>query len=149
MSLKIEDIEICLAETSLEPPQRNEVINVLVKTEEQKKEERSLKKAQKKKKELLIISSGPLLGSVWQVPEGLDPLILVDNVRSAAIDFNLSCKKKANQVTNFEEALTIKPKFFKNYNIKLVSKKEFVRIVEAPAEFIKEQTLEEFTNEAD
>lgn len=100
---------------------RKEALRVADMLAKEKEEEKLANKLPKKPKgEYVIVLKSPgeipdnTVAAVFMIPNGEDPSLLLDSIRSATVTSNESQKKAKNKLSSFTDILfNLKPKFFK------------------------------------
>jgi len=115
--------------------------NILETLKRLKSKEDKEPKVKKPKGEYLVVLKSPgeipdnTVASVFLVPQETDPATLLDSVRAAAVDFNISRKKgKMPFVKFFDILFSLKPKFQKARQFKIITREPLAVIVLKPGE---------------
>lgn len=135
-----------LKNIKIDPEKKKEIVERLLAAQDALKAERAETRQRRSKKELVVTlkSSSELpddvVAAVWEIPEDSDPLLLVDKIRSAAVDHNTVQTKKRNMISDFSSAITfLKAKFLKNHGVKRLAK-DWVRCIQVKEELVCNDT---------
>lgn len=128
-------VEKALAATKLDPNTAAKVKSCIIQNlreaiEEEQADEENNEKEPRQKSQYVIMVSDPkklitedLTGWVLQIPDNESVAIVKDKVNKALYDFNVSKKGRLQPVKTIGEGFeSVKPKFFKEYEIKVKTK---------------------------
>ena len=140
-----DELHQILSETEVEQETREKILAAAKQLEEEKKAERQ--STPKTKKQWVVVLKTPLqpdepnvdlnesVAHVFQVPEDSDPNELLESIRKAGVEQNLSATRKKILLEDFDDVTNIKRKFLKEENVDLKSKDDWVRVIPLPFGF--------------
>lgn len=114
----------------IDPNLRKDIISKYEELSLEEKNEKSTERRKKGKKQYVVtlksekdISDIEIVAAVWQIGENDDPAMLIDKIRTAAVDSNLAARKKKFLITSFSDCISfLKPKWLKNQGVKRLSR---------------------------
>ena len=109
---------------------RQEVLKKLQVLAKEKEEERLANKVPRQSKTYNVVLKGlpegvdteALVAAVYVMPESEDSATLFDKIRAAAVDSNLKKKTKKASIKTFSDTMTLKGRFQKDRNFKIITK---------------------------
>jgi len=128
--IKIEEIQEILNTTKTPPEFSKEILAKVAELESAKKDDKEV--TVKAKNQFVVFSKGETpdtVAHIFQVSEEDDLAMVLDKIRKSAIEHNLSCKKKSNLVTTFDDVVHIKRKHSKEAGYQLKTKADWVRMI--------------------
>ena len=139
-----DELHQILSETEVEQETREKILAAAKQLEEEKKADRQ--STPKTKKQWVVVVKSPnnediletiseSVAHVFQVPEDSDPNELLESIRKAGVEQNLSTTRKKILLEDFDDVTNIKRKFLKEENVDLKSKDDWVRVIPLPFGF--------------
>lgn len=142
-----DELHQILSETEVEQETREKILAAAKQLEEEKKADRQ--STPKIKKQWVVVVKYPnddrmvsveeiienSVAHVFQVPDDSDPNELLENIRKAGVEQNLSATRKKILLEDFDDVTNIKRKFLKEENVDLKSKDDWVRVIPLPIGF--------------
>lgn len=141
-----DELHQILSETEVEQETREKILRAAKQLEEEKKADKVT--TPRAKKQWVVVLKTPQIQSdqlqvdinesvahVFQIPEDADPNEMLENIKKAGIEQNLTVARKKVLIEDFDDVTNIKRKFLKEENVDLKSKDDWVRVIPLPAGF--------------